>query len=209
MSQAAAPSPSPPPPTPVAVPAPPVSAVPPTSGYTKSDYVDNRNMVRAAAAGNRDALNAMIRSFIPDDEQVIASAFLGKYGSILKHQAFFAVTDRRAISILVGPFRRISYTDALLEHINSSGIEQPSRGPLYFRIFFTAAITLGIGLIFAPWISRRWYKKNKDGLFLNVQDAFPVVTFVDAATLPTAIALYRDFSLARDDRLAQLALSAA
>jgi hypothetical protein len=166
-------------------------------------------LVRAAAAGNPQALNEMIRSFVPEDETVVASAFLGQYGFILRHRTFFAITDRRAVSIGVGPFRRFYYIDGLLEHINSSGIAQPSRGRLYVQLFLLAVSTLGIGLLFAPWISRRWYNKNKAGLFLNVRDADPIVTFVDAATLPTAIGLYRQFSLARDDRMATLALSAA
>ncbi len=111
--------------------------------------------------------------------------------------------------MIVGPFRRFSYTDGLLEHINSSGIEQPSRGPLYTKLIAVTVLTLGLGLLLAPRISRNWYRKNKAGLFLNVQDSSPIVTFVDAATLPTAVGLYRQFSLARDDRLATLALSAA
>lgn len=169
---------------------------------------DEQSILKRALAGDRSALEGMIRSFIPDDERLVSAAFLGSFGLIFRQRAFFAVTDRRAVSIIIGPFRHLSYQDGLLEYINSSGIRQPSRGPLYFKLTLLFVFTLGIGLLFVPAVSRSWFRKNKAGLFLNVREGLSIVTFADAASMPVAMSMYREFTLARDDRLGHLALSA-
>lgn len=180
----------------------------------------------------------IIRSFVPNDEKVIAAEFVGTFGLLLKEHAFFAVTDRRAISITFAPFGRWRYQDGLLEHVNSSGIGQPSQLFVRFATMVlaiyaagatlasvawfvnsdgtrdvTARVLLTIASIITTWllflvlrgaVRTWWMRKRKAGIFLVVRDGAPITTFVDTNSLPTAMAAYRDFSLARDDRLAKL-----
>lgn len=160
-----------------------------------------------AIKGDQAAIEMLVYTFLPDDETIVAAEFLGSFGILFRYRSFFAVTDRRAISIEFKPAGGFVYTDGQLEHVNSSGIGQPSKMSLYVQLTAVAILTWGVGLIFAPLLRRRWLLKNKAGIFLNVREGVAVNAFVDDATLPAAVHMYRQFSLARDDRMAHLSLS--
>lgn len=191
-----------------------------------------RDLIRRAINGDREALLALVQTFVPADEHVLAYDLVGTFGLIFRTRAFFCVTSRRIVSIETGPFRSFRYIDAYLEHVNSSGIGQPSRLKLYRQLFVAAIFCVSVGaaavialleggdvgalaapaagltfalfLLVARLISSRWRRSNKTGLFLNVADGIDISSFVDSSRFPTAVHLYQDYALARERRLALL-----
>lgn len=164
-------------------------------------------VVKNAIKGDQASIEMLVHTFLPSDESIVAAEFLGSFGVFYRYRSFFAVTNRRAIAIEFKPGGGFVYTDGQLEHINSSGIGQPSKTSLYLQIGALGIYTLGLGLILAPMVWRRWHLKNKSGIFLNVREGISVQAFVDNETLPTAVEMYRQFSLARDDRMQSLSLA--
>lgn len=218
--------------TPVAQPTPSQTGIArhhvPTKRWNQSQA--SGSLVKRAVKGDVDALRQMVETFIPSDEDVLACDRIGTFGLVLRTRAFFVVTERRAASIIVGPFREFVYTDAFLEHVNSSGIGQLSRMTLYRRLLiwfvFVASVTISgsladdsldeslvlvilaaivVYMLGARLIASFWHRSHKSGIFLNVRQGIHVQSFVDAQSLVTAIGIYRVFSLSRENRLSELA----
>lgn len=165
------------------------------------------SVVDRASSGDEHAIGELVGGFLPGTEEILACGRTGTFGwATNREHAFFAVTTRRAVTMHIGRFGRFHYSDAMLEHINSSGIGQPSKLDLYVRMVIFGICTLGLA---NRAIARNWYRKHKAGIFLVVREGKPIVTYADGEHLDETMRLYREFSVARDRRLAELALSVA
>ena len=182
-----------------------------------------------ARSGERAALEAIFRQFIPEDEHIEAAAFLGVKGILgIGMHSFGAVTDRRVASLELTMFGGAIYRDGYHEHMNSSVVYQPSKLYSYICSLSFAAIwyfalyglvntgrrqwiLLGLiplwfalGVALAPLAARLLHRYVKSGLVLVVREGVWVYCFTDRARLGMANELASLATEARDNRLVSI-----
>lgn len=170
-----------------------------------------------AADGDRAALEAMFAQFLPPEEPVVDGDFLGTYGVWwFGTRTFAVVTHRRVAALRVRKFGRVTYEDALLEHVSTASVRQPSRLLFYLLLALVLVPTVGAGLALVPFVgpaaiglvvfgllllpvAARLYRAFvKSGLLFWVREGLPVYAYCDRGRLGRANALLRVFGEQRD-----------
>ena len=117
---------------------------PPPQPPTASD----RPVADRAREGDRAALEGMFGQFLPPDEAIVDAEYLGTYGIWwFGTHTFAAVTNRRVAALRVRKLGRITYEDALLEHVSTSSVRQPSRLLFYLLLALVLVPTVGGGIV--------------------------------------------------------------
>jgi hypothetical protein len=165
----------------------------------------DEGLLRRAKQSDHAAIETMFRQFLPQDERIVTTEYMGVFGFWGFGRDCFAVaTDRRVAGIQVGAFGEVLYQDAPLEYVNSTVIYQPSRIGLYVTVGVVAVFTFGIGLLLAPVIARWYYRRKKSGLVLAVREGVSVYIFIDRKNLRAANHFYREIARLREDRCRQV-----
>lgn len=176
-----------------------------------------RPLADRAAAGDRAALEAMFGQFLPPEEPVVDCDYLGTYGLWwFGTRTFAAVTHRRVGTLRVRKLGRVTYEDALLEHVSTGSVRQPSRLLFYLLLVLVLVPTVGAGVALVPFVgpaslvlavvgllllpvAMRLYRAFvKSGLLFWVREGLPVYAYCDRGRLARANALFRVFGEQRD-----------
>jgi len=191
------------------------------------------SILSSAMNNNPEALETMFRQFIPDDEEIYVSQYLGLKGlwGVGAH-SFTCLTRRRVADISVGRFGEVIYQDGYLEFINSSIVFQPSKLALYFfvttwfalsilltffifsvmfqisaSIVFTALFSI-IALMFClfliPFIVKIYYSQVKCGIVFWIKEGVPIYIFANRKFIVRANMFCREVTLRREARLKAL-----
>jgi hypothetical protein len=177
----------------------------------------DRSVTDRARQGDRAALESMFGQFLPPDEPIVDADYLGTYGIWwFGTHTFAAVTNRRVAALRVRKLGRITYEDALLEHVSTSSVRQPSRLLFYLLLALVLVPTVGggiaaavlvgpaalglavVGLLLLPLAIRLYRAFVKSGLLFWVREGLPVYAYCDRGRLGRANALFRAFGEQRD-----------
>jgi hypothetical protein len=160
------------------------------------------SLLDRAKQNDHEAIAIMFRQYLPRDEQVIVSEYLGVLGvwGVGTH-SFAAVTDRRVAGMQVRILGGVTYQDGFLEFLNSGVVHQPSKLLLYLYVAAISILTLGIGLLLLPLTVRMYYRFKKCGLVLWVREGVPVYVFSDRKRIGVANNLYREAAHLREELL--------
>ena len=177
----------------------------------------DRPVADRAREGDRAALEAMFGQFLPPEEAVVDAEYLGTYGIWwFGTHTFAAVTNRRVAALRVRKLGRITYEDALLEHVSTSAVRQPSRLLFYLLLALVLVPTVGggivaaafvgpsafvlvlVGLLLLPLAIRLYRAFVKSGLLFWVREGLPVYAYCDRGRLGRANALFRVYGEQRD-----------
>lgn len=167
---------------------------------SKQEIRISSSLLKRASKDDQDAILTMFKQFIPEAEEICLVRYLGLQGLWgFGNKEFVCLTDRRVANITVGQFGQVTYQDGYLEHINSTFIYQPPRLWLYL-IVAVVAITV-IGLLFLPFVVKKYYRFNKSGIVIGVRGGLPVYIFTNRGYLTRANELLRDLTIARENRI--------
>jgi hypothetical protein len=173
-------------------------------GNTENNNIKSSSLKRAIQ-NDSEALMLMFKQFLPADEVIYYTQYLGTHGLWgTGTHSFGCLTERRVADITVGRFGEVTYQDGYLESINSSVIYQPSKSWLYIWIVilgFTAIMTFGIALLFIYFVAQAYYRLAKCGVVFNVKEGISVYIFCDRKHLGRVNALCRNVMLARENRI--------
>ncbi|MGD1716566.1 hypothetical protein [Dapis sp. BLCC M172] len=163
------------------------------------------SILSAATKNNQKALLIMFKQFIAEDEEIYYVQYLGRQGIWgVGNHSFACLSECRVADITVGRFGEVTYQDGYLESINSSIIYQPSKLGLYFAIGFSiilAVPTIGISLLFIPFIVQGYYRLVKCGIVLWVKEGAPIYMFTNHKYLKRSNLLCRSLTILRENRL--------
>jgi hypothetical protein len=209
---------------------PSASDTPPESGPLKV----SASIVKRAQGGDQQALITIFRQFLPPEEKIFWTEYLGFHGWIFGKHSFGCLTERRVADVTIGHFGEVIYQDGYLEAVNSGVIYQPSKLALYIAVFIAAIISLWagaalgitfgatvadsvavgllvslilaglIGLVLINMAVRLYYATRKCGLVMNIKEGIPVYVFADRKRLQRAHAMFRMATDIRDHRISQL-----
>lgn len=166
------------------------------------------SLLSRARANDRDALVTMFSQFVPGEEEVLFAEYLGVQGLwwVGRH-SFACLTNQRICSLMVGPWGEVVYQDAVLEDNNSGIIYQPGLLGLYVTsivwVLFSIFASMGLLLIFFPYVVQYYYRVNKCGLVWIIKEGVSVYVFANRGKLVRANRLYRLATAARTKLMAQ------
>lgn len=167
-----------------------------------------QSLMQRAKNNEFEAIQKMFQQFLPENETVLAADYLGikglwGFGTL----SFACVTNRRVASIQTGFFGEVVFQDGCMEYINSGIIYQPSKFWLYVLylvlVIFTI-VTLGVGLLLAPFLVKLYYNLNKCGVVFVIREGVSVYIFTDRDRLIIANRLYRMVMQAREIRVKEI-----
>lgn len=191
------------------------------------------SLLQRAKASDPQALVTIFRQFIPEEEKLYWTEYLGKHGWLFARHSLGCLTGRRVAAIRIGSFGEVIYQDGYLECVNSSVLYQPSKLALYFWLIMAAlldvvllvaavqqleALGLGpflvaflalllcavVGVVSVSVVVRFYYSVRKCGLVLWVKDGISVYVFSDRKRIRQANLMHRMVTEMRDDRIARL-----
>lgn len=146
------------------------------------------SIVQQATGGNRQAMEAMFRTFLPMEEPIVAVEYLGVMGFFgFGRKSFGVTTASRVGKIELGLFGEVIYQEAMIRDVNSVHIHQPSRLYLYFIIAILVILaipTYGLSLILIFFAPQLYYRFAKSGVVLGVKEGLFLYAFADRARLP-------------------------
>ena len=213
------------------------STLPPSYWHTQPPAYRNStpaatvsgSLLNQAKENDKQALTTLFGQFIPNDEPIIDSQYLGVLGmwGIGTH-SFVAVTTQRIASIQVSILGHVHYQDGVLESINSSALVQPSLLGLYLYTAFVslqfgafgffigilfsisagllgAVLAILLSLLLLPFTVRLYYRFKKSGLVLWVREGLAVVVFIDRKRMSNAKRFYRLCCDQREERVRTIA----
>lgn len=176
-----------------------------------------RPVAERAREGDRAALEGMFGQFLPPEEAIVDAEYLGTYGIWwFGTHTFAAVTNRRVAALRVRKLGRITYEDALHEHVSTSSVRQPSRLLFYLLLALVLVPTVGGGIAAAPFVGpgslvlvavgllllplaiRLYRAFVKSGLLFWVREGLPVYAYCDRGRLGRANTLFRAYAEQRD-----------
>ena len=188
-----------------------------TDAATDRSQATPRALADRAAAGDRAALETMFAQFLPRGEELVDGDYLGKYGLWwFGTRTFVAMTHRRVSSLRVRKFGHVTYEDALLEHVSTGSVRQPSRLLFYFLLaaVLVPSVAAGaglfpvvgafslvlpaLGLLLLLVVVRLYRAFVKSGLLFWVREGVPVYAYCDRGRLGRANVLFRVFGEQRD-----------
>src|SRR5436305_4470189 len=102
------------------------------------------SLMQRAKKSDSQALVTIFRQFIPEEERIYWTEYLGSHGWIFGRHSLGCLTNKRLAGITIGSFGEVIYRDGYLEYINSSVIYQPSKLALYIYVFIAIILDLGI-----------------------------------------------------------------
>jgi hypothetical protein len=197
-----------------------------TTNNQEKDIRIASSILNRATQDDVDAIAAMFRQFLPDNEPIHLVQYLGLQGLWgFGTREFACLTDRRIADITVGRFGKVTYQDGYLEHINSSFIFQPSKLKLYLTIgglfsfplifllslltsqvdfilaLIFATIIFGFALMLLPLAVQWYYRFNKCGIVIAVRGGIPIYIFTNRKLLTRANALCRHMTISRESRI--------
>lgn len=155
-------------------------------------------VLKKAVLGDKSAIKTMFLNFVSEDETIIDVQYLGSYGFLFKTKSFVCVSDRKISAMEYGPFRKIIYTDAFIEDVNSGVIYQPSVFPLYFVGLLLCLTIVGI-LLLNGWI-RLYYQVHKSGLVWVVREGINIYAFANRSKIDLVNEFWRKASYLRSKR---------
>lgn len=102
-----------------------------------------KSILKRAMANDSEALATMFHQFIPNDENIQFSEYLGVEGMWgIGRRSFACVTTRRIASLKIGAFKEVVYQDGYLEHTNSGIIYQPSKLLMYILMVVVTCLAV-------------------------------------------------------------------
>lgn len=152
----------------------------------ENNAVDVAGQLNQAITNKPEAVKALFRGFMGDDEPIIDCGYLGTLGFLLVEHSFWCVTPLRASSLMVKRGGQCTFSSGYLSHINSQAFYQPSLIKLWVSLALIALGTFGIGLLATPWIVRMYFKFNKSGVVFSIGEGIPIYVFADRANLKNA-----------------------
>ena len=171
-----------------------------------------------ARADDPQALESLFRQFIPPEEEIVETRYMGVMGlwGIGTH-SFGAVTTQRVATLRVGLLKELTYQDGSLEYVNSSAVYQPSllrlwALPALWVVLVggmslvsgsagIAVLGLFLALVLVPVVLKLSYRLNKSGLVVWVREGLHIYMFVDRTRNAYATRFYRLCSGLRDERI--------
>lgn len=197
-------------------------------GASKASQLQmNSSLLARAMQNDKVAIAKLFAHFLPAQEPILASAYLGRKGVWwLGTRSFCCLTGRRIGSLQIGVGGEVVYQDGYLDHINSGIVYQPSRMPLFVMFAFWVVglplfaflsmppldllVRLGAVLavfivctLLSPLLIALYYQFNKCGLLFVVREGVSVYIFTNRNRLSLANDIYRAYTDLRDKRLAQ------
>ena len=156
------------------------------------------SLLARARAGDESALRTIFRQYLPPEEPVLATRYLGTQGVWgLGTHSFGCVTGRRIASLRVARFGEVVYQDGDLAEMNSGALYQPSRLQLYLFVIVLSVLTVGLGLLLLPLTVRLFYRLKKSGLVVWIREGIPLHVFSDRKLVGVTNELYRTALAAR------------
>lgn len=191
------------------------------------------NLLNRARKGDTQALVTVFRNFIPENEKIFWTEYLGTHGWIMGRHSLGCLTDRRVADITIGHAGEVIYQDGFLEYANSSAVYQPSLMGLYLSValalivdvwlslsavtllsqsygtsstimLFGLLLFLGLGLLLVNAVVRGYYSVRKCGLVVWIKEGISVYVFTDHKRIQRAIAMLRMLTDLRDRRIGTL-----
>jgi hypothetical protein len=192
------------------------------------------SLVQRAKKSDSQALVTIFRQFIPEEERIYWTEYLGSHGWIFGRHSLGCLTNKRLAGVTIGSFGEVIYRDGYLEYINSSVIYQPSKLALYIYVFLAIVLGLGIsffvastavvglgwglfgalvlgvlmflalGVLLVNLVVRLYYAVRKCGLVLWIKEGVSVYVFSDRKRLRQANAMHRMVTEIRDNRISSL-----
>lgn len=190
------------------------------------------SILNRAVTNDSEALFTMFKQFIPEDEKVYYTQYLGRKGLwFIGTHSFACLTNRRIADISVGAFGEVIYQDGYLEFVNSGVIYQPSKlglyllfgfwlilsfiitsttyGALYWNFgsgvsFFVSLIVFTLFLLLTPFLIKIYYGLVKCGIVFWVREGVPLYIFSNRRYLKRANWLCRGVTACREKRVKEL-----
>jgi hypothetical protein len=196
----------------------------------KGEVNIHHSILERAINNDSEALKIMFGQFIPEDEQVYLTQYLGLKGIWgMGTHSFACVTNRRIADISVGRFSEVIYQDGYLEFINSTVLYQPSKLALYLFVltwlflgvptaftisvlttpllnsavagFIAALLFLIFIILLTPYMVKLYYRNVKCGIIFWIREGVPIYVFSNRKFIKRANMLCRDIALYREKRL--------
>ncbi len=190
------------------------------------------SILSRAINNDSEALFTMFKQFIPENEKIYYTQYMGRKGLwFIGTHSFACLTDRRVADISIGAFGEVLYQDGYLEFVNSSVIYQPSKLCLYLLFGFWLILILvvttsvhtslswnfgtGVSAFFSliifslfvlltPFIVKAYYALVKCGIVFWVREGVPLYIFSNRRYLKRANWLCRGVTSCREKRLKAL-----
>jgi hypothetical protein len=191
------------------------------------------SLLQRAKKSDQQALVTIFRQFVPEDEKIYWTEYLGSHGWIFGRHSLGCLTDRRVADMTIGAFGEVIYQDGYLEYVNSSVIYQPSKLALYVYVVlalfadaflsmfaftawmgsgrgFLAGLLIGLvifvllGVVLVNLVVRFYYAVRKCGLVLWIKGGISVYVFSDRKRIRHANVMHRMVTEMRDNRITKL-----
>ena len=192
------------------------------------------SILARAVNNDSEALFIMFEQFIPENEQIHYTQYLGRKGLwFIGMHSFVCLTERRVADLSVSSFGEIIYQDGYLEFLNSGIIYQPSKLGLYlifgfwlilafiiafftytsftYNYFFGSEMSIFFSIIvffllmlFTPFIVKAYYGLVKCGIVFSIREGVPIYIFSNRRYLKRVNLLCRRITSYREKRLKDL-----
>jgi hypothetical protein len=164
-----------------------------------------RSLAQRALQNDKAAINAMFRQFIPQDEEIVCSEYLGRNNIFwLGQNSFGCLTTRRVATIRIRLFGEVIYQDGFLEHLHGSIVYQPSQMILFLILIIllaTALISFGTSLLLTPSAGWIFYTFKKSGVVFWVRGGAAIYLFTNRRLVGKALAINREMTKLREERI--------
>jgi hypothetical protein len=172
---------------------------------TEGEIKIESNILQMAINNDQKALISIFKQFLPDDETIYSTQYLGLQGIWgFGTRNFVCLTERRIADITIARFGEVTYQDGYLDAINSCIVYQPSKLNLYILIGLSAILafwSFGITLLILPFSVQGYYRLVKCGIVFTVKGGIPVYMFSNRKYLSRANTLCKHVSIARESRI--------
>ncbi|HZI18333.1 MAG TPA: hypothetical protein VEY09_07030 [Pyrinomonadaceae bacterium] len=186
------------------------------------------SLLSQARENDAQAIAAMFKQFVPEDENIYFAEYLGVQGLWgFGTHSFACLTNRRIASIRVGVMGEVTYQDGYLEFLNSGVVYQPSKMLLYILVGgqLLAAAVMAANMLFtlptAGWLVgipvvtgatllgvmlsvRGFYRFHKCGLVWIVREGVSIYVFTNRKHLSRANHLFKLCAQIRERRYLEL-----
>jgi hypothetical protein len=187
------------------------------------------SLVARAREGDRAAMAAIFRHFLPPEEKIYWIGYLGRRGLFFGRHNLGIVTERRIADISIGWLGEVLYQDAFLEYFNSTVFFQPSRLGLFLLLglfliawpvlifafledqrllyydlwqpYLIVLLGAAFGALFIELLVRAYYRIVKCGAVYWIKDGVSIYMFADRRRLTSLNQMARTATLLREQRV--------
>ena len=170
------------------------------------------SLMRRAKQNDPDALHQMFAFFVAGDFAPLRMEYCGTRGLWgIGTKYFYAISSDHIAVLEYGLFGRVVFSSAMLQHLNSVIVHQPSKFGLYrllfIFVFFWLLVTgwvgaslssadapggitailvgilLGMGALALPFVAQWYYGFVKCGCFFSIREGFTTYLFTNRSRM--------------------------